>query len=211
MKRLALVFTALLSFGGIAHAQNVAGAYVGATIGQSWGTGQWQFQGAGTSIDTGPDGWIGGVLAGLNWQSGSTVFGVEADVGSGPLSSETSCPNSIFNCKTEVKWLSTLRGRLGLVNQTAMIYVTGGAAAGDVKVSAHDNFALGVSDNASKTMVGWSAGAGIASPASQGLGWRVEWLHTDLGKVDVTLNQLASTQTVKYKTDMLRVGLEYRF
>lgn len=207
MKRLLLVFTVLLGASGMASAQNLSGAYVGASIGQSWGTGGWSSVAGGTEAN--PDGWLGGVKAGLNWQSGNVVFGVEGDIGSGPITHEVACADTTFQCKTAVKWLSTFRGRLGLVNNTALMYATAGAAGGDVKISANDVIGAGISGDSSKTMTGWSAGVGVASAVSRGWAWNLEWLHIDLGSADQTL--LGVTQTVKYKTDVLRVGLDYRF
>jgi outer membrane immunogenic protein len=95
------------------------------------------------------------------------------------------------------------------VNQAALVYATAGAAAGGIKATVSDNVGAGLGDHASKTQVGWSAGIGIASPTSHGWAWKAEWLHVDLGQADYTI--LGETTTIKYKTDILRIGLDYRF
>ena len=49
-----------------------AGPYLGANLGYGWG-----------SVDnnpTNPSGFVGGVQAGYNWQSGAMVFGLEGDI-----------------------------------------------------------------------------------------------------------------------------------
>ncbi|HEY2336106.1 MAG TPA: outer membrane beta-barrel protein [Burkholderiales bacterium] len=210
MKRLLLVFTVLLGASGAASGQNLTGAYFGASIGTSAATGQWNFPAStsGTDIDAGPGGWVGSLNAGINWQSGNTVFGIEGDVGSGPLKDTSACLLSTFDCKTEIRGLATFRGRLGLVNQTALVYATAGAAGGIIKATMTDN-TTGASAERSKGQLGWSAGLGIASPASRGWAWKAEWLHIDLGSADYDIG--GTNATIKYKTDILRVGLDYRF
>ena len=209
MKRLLLVFTVLLGASGAASGQNLTGVYFGASIGSLSSTGQWHFPAAssGTDIDTGPNGWFGALDAGLNWQSGNTVLGVEGDVGSGPLKGTSPCL-STNDCKNEIRGLSTFRGRLGLVNQTALVYATAGAAAGAIKATMNSGTG-GQSGDQTKVQVGWSAGVGVASPASRGWAWKAEWLHFDLGSAEYEV--AGTTTNIKYKGDILRLGLDYRF
>jgi outer membrane immunogenic protein len=209
MKRLLLVFTVLLGASGAASGQNVSGAYVGASIGSISSQGLWNFPAvsSGTDIDTGPNGWIAGLNAGINWQSGSTVFGIEGDIGSGPLTGTSPCLTT-SECKNEIRALGSFRGRLGVVNQTALVYATAGAAAGLVRATLNDN-AGGASGDKSKAQLGWSAGLGVASPASRGWAWKAEWLHFDLGSADYDIAGTAAR--IQYRGDILRLGLDYRF
>jgi outer membrane immunogenic protein len=210
MKRLLLVFTVLLGASGAASGQNLTGVYFGASIGSSSATGQWNFptSTSGTDIDAGPGGWVAGLNAGINWQSGGTVFGIEGDVGSGPLRDTSPCLVSAFECKTEIRGLTTFRGRLGLVNQTALVYATAGAAAGLIRATMTDSI-TGASSEKSQGQLGWSAGLGVASPKSSGWAWKAEWLHIDLGSADYNLG--GTNASIKYKTDILRVGMDSRF
>jgi len=209
MKRLLLVFTVLLGASGAASGQNLTGAYFGASIGSLSSQGQWDFPAAssGTDMDTGPNGWFAALNAGINWQSGSTVFGIEGDVGSGPLTGTSTCL-STNDCKNEIRGLATFRGRLGLVNQTALVYATAGAAGGAIRATMNSNTG-GQSGDQTKLQVGWSAGLGVASPASRGWAWKGEWLHFDLGSADYDVAGTAAH--IKYKGDILRLGVDYRF
>ena len=60
------------------------GFYVGANVGYAWGP--WDASASqiifdpSTTHDPKVDGWLGGLQAGYNWQSGRWVFGVEGDI-----------------------------------------------------------------------------------------------------------------------------------
>jgi len=85
-----------------------------------------------------PQGFTGGVQAGYNLQSGSTVFGLETDFNAFDLDKSRSAAlpsvtgtGSIFHPETTVDthWLLTFRGRLGwTVTPTVLLYATGGLA-----------------------------------------------------------------------------------
>jgi outer membrane immunogenic protein len=94
------------------------------------------------------------------------------------------------------------------VNQAALVYATAGAAGGVIKATMTDS-TTGASSEKSQGQVGWSAGLGIASAASRGWAWKAEWLHIDLGSADYNLG--GTNASIKYKTDILRVGMDYRF
>jgi outer membrane immunogenic protein len=90
------------------------------------------------------DGAIVGAQAGYNWQSGSWLIGLEADIAATTQRATTAyfCPGSSCNPTLagfdatvgtwhyqKLDWFSTLRGRLGaIVMPNALIYATGGAA-----------------------------------------------------------------------------------
>src|SRR5690606_18132662 len=125
------------------------GFYAGIQGGYGWGESNWNFVG----IDTSPDGWLIGGTLGYNWQAGSLVFGVEADVAWSDIKGDAAC--GPFVCETANSWLGTARLRLGYAFDRFMPYITGGAAFGDVEATV---VGLG---NASETRFGWTAGAGL--------------------------------------------------
>jgi len=78
--------------------------------------------------------WHAGVQAGYNWQSGCTVFGVQADwswTDSEADSFHTTGPGVGANTVTfnsQLRWFGTARARTGIVVDNLLLYATGGLA-----------------------------------------------------------------------------------
>ena len=119
-----------------------------------------------------PDGVIGGVQAGYNWQVSNFVLGLEADadwtnasasrtVVFGPLGPAIA-GNFMVDSSKET-FLATVRPRLGWAFDRALFYGTGGVAFGSVKTSDTLGFPQSFLDatSTSKTLTGWTAGAGV--------------------------------------------------
>jgi outer membrane immunogenic protein len=131
------------------------GFYAGLNGGYSFGQARsTAFSGTAAEVDVSKrvDGWLGGVQAGYNWQvSSSWLLGVEADfqitgeragLGVDGGSTRTTVLGGDFNLVTSLAaansysmpWFGTLRGRLGVVADPAiLLYATGGLAVADVK------------------------------------------------------------------------------
>ncbi len=97
------------------------------------------FVGAGTANIDGP---VAGGQIGYNWQNGAWVFGLETDLqwtgqrGSTNFCLIAGCPAGSFvaNADYKLSWFGTARARAGwLVDPRVLLYVTGGAAYGQVK------------------------------------------------------------------------------
>src|SRR5688572_14865848 len=91
MKSLLLATSLILGFGGTAVAAdavedvvivdegyNWSGVYVGVQGGYGWGDNDYGYESDRVGFDS--DGFVGGLTAGANWQNGSFVYGVEADI-----------------------------------------------------------------------------------------------------------------------------------
>jgi len=204
-----LLFTAALALAaGTAHAADSVreppvdswswtGAYVGVNAGGGFGT--FKHPVAGLGFDETAGGFLGGIQAGYNWQSGRAVYGVEADLqGSAVQGSYTQ-----FNlANTKVDWFGTLRARIGYTPvDRILVYGTGGLAYGNVKAS-FDNGIV----TSSKTRSGWTIGAGAEYAIDAGWTFKTEYLYTDFGR---------STVIPGYGNDVafhaVRVGLNYMF
>lgn len=133
-----------------------------------------------------------------------------------------------------VNWLGTVRGRVGfLVTPSWLVYGTGGLAYGSVSsstmISAAETPMSGImiSNTAgafsSSTRTGWTAGFGVEAMVVPNWTIKAEWLHYDLGSATYSNGQLvgtlggaiafldASTSTVKFSGDIVRVGFNYIF
>jgi outer membrane immunogenic protein len=74
-------------------------------------------------------GFLGGVQAGYNFQSGWAVFGVQGDIAATDIKGTTPCLIGILSCTSETNWLATVSGRLGaVVLDRGLVYVKGGGA-----------------------------------------------------------------------------------
>ena len=85
-----------------------------------------------------------------------------------------------------------------------MPYITGGAAFGDVKASSPFG-------DASKTMIGWTAGAGLEYAMWSNWSVKAEYLYVDLGSFDCGITCGATTDDVTFKANVVRAGINYRF
>jgi outer membrane immunogenic protein len=96
------------------------------------------------SLETRPDGFLGGGQLGYNYQQGPIVYGIEADIsysrvrGSTAITTVTD-PNLVVSftnaAEQKLDWFATLRARLGFTPADSLLYVTGGLAVGRAALS----------------------------------------------------------------------------
>lgn len=205
-------------------AMNWTGFYVGAQVGYSWGnhrisrldaTGAVRvFGGFPLSDENDVDGFVGGLHVGYNYQTGSFVFGIEAD---GEFSDAKysrglvrGAPGVDFNYGSK-DWQASLRARAGLTFGNALLYVTGGLAIADVNSRVDVGGVLFTAY--SKTKTGYTVGAGVEYALSSNWSARAEYRYTDLGSIR---SPSPGGVTVTFRTDelvdhTLRLGVSYRF
>ncbi|MDF2114774.1 porin family protein [Roseiarcaceae bacterium H3SJ34-1] len=176
------------------------------------------------------DGFIGGAQIGYNWQAGSFVYGIEADFqgadikGTSSFCSPLGCANVQTTATQKLEWLGTLRARLGFAAfDRTLLYVTGGLAVGNSKLSGNINEFAGagrqfIASESSNARAGYAIGAGAEYAFSQNWSAKLEYLYYDLGSrtaVGIQTNPVGPAEFATYhaKTDghIVRVGLNYRF
>jgi len=210
------------------------GFYVGANAGYGVGHDGASFNRA-TVLGTGfpeaftlaPGGWLGGGQTGYNWQASQWVFGIETDIqGAGQV--DTACVGSCeltFSTGTtlerKLNWFGTTRGRFGYAAGPALLYVTGGAAYGQVRTGITDLGGPGIVSTASTTHTksGWTMGGGIEGFISGPWSAKLEYLYVDLGNVSDTFATpaafspplRATTVSSSVHDHVFRAGLNYRF
>jgi outer membrane immunogenic protein len=140
-----------------------------------------------------PAGGLIGAQVGYNWQYGHWLVGLEGDLQYANQAS-ASCVNSCIdahslNVDQSIRWLGTVRGRVGYVPGTSLFYMTAGLAYGGVSTSG----LFGQSANlpqapygASSTEVGWALGGAIETPISANWSIKAEYLFIDLGNTGHT-------------------------
>ena len=180
------------------------GFYIGADIGGTWFNNSATWNPLPSSLAfgafpiTGTDkgsGVLGGVYAGYNYQIAPTwVVGVEADWSGTSAKGNVTQPwilnpvgtplgGSFTTMSTKLDWLSSARGRVGvLVTPSVLAYATGGAAWGQFNYSAsNSNGAVVPPYNApvsfNKTQTGFVVGGGLEWMATHNWLLRAEYLY----------------------------------
>jgi outer membrane immunogenic protein len=186
------------------------GGYIGLQAGYAWGSGNFdQITGPGF-IDTDPDGFLGGLYGGYNYQlSNNIVIGAELDVvyanvdGSGEIFVAPGVPSG-FQATEELNWSGAARLRLGYAVDRVLPYIAGGVAFGDVDISSN---APGGS-SFGRTFTGWTIGLGLDYAMTDNLLLRGEYRYTDFGSKSFGDPVNAD---VDLKTNEVRVGIAYKF
>lgn len=219
MKQLLLAASVLALSAGSAAAQDAtydwSGAYIGAQIGYGWADSTLNFNSGALDyvVPVDPDGFIGGVYGGYNFQFGNgVVAGIESDLllsGIGTdnvlgINGGTTDPSYRFG--SDQKWNASLRARLGYGIGRVLPFVTAGVA-----LASYEHFETRVLPFSEKeTYTGWTIGAGVDYAATDNLIVRFEYRHSDFGS-----NSFAVPGWVNHKVDIkthdLRFGIAYKF
>ncbi|MET0606945.1 MAG: outer membrane protein, partial [Beijerinckiaceae bacterium] len=134
----------------------------------------------GESFGYDTDGGLFGVHAGYNFQfSPMFVAGVEADAEWSGLSGSGVTSLGAFGHSTDIEWQGSLRGRLGLAFERAMIYATGGLALANIEHAAIGPIS---SYSYSDTRAGWTLGGGIEYAVTNNVTIRGEYRYADYGR-----------------------------
>lgn len=244
----------LLPIGAVA-ADSASTPWNGFYIGAHAGYGRGKHEGTGVYTDdhgaykvldpeTGKinlDGAIGGLQVGYNFQSGRVVYGIEGDFSwSGMNGAETFISDDgnngstdyTWNIKTDVDWLATLRGRIGvLVASNLLVYGTGGVAFAGVNSGEtvigfppqgldHETT---VRASSSENLIGWVVGAGAEWAVAPRWTVKAEWQYLQFDNVGTHFRGTAypdrENPTTGYNQDSfpgeinintIRLGLNYK-
>lgn len=162
------------------------GPYIGGNIGYGWG--------GVSNTSANPNGVMGGVQGGYNWQYDAFVFGLEGDLqGSG-------ASDTFAGWKFNNPWFGTIRGRAGYALNNILLYATGGLAFGSLHASS-----FGFSET--RTTAGWTIGAGAEVGLTQNWSARFEYLYVDLSQTAFALTGMQHG----YHFNTVRLGVNYRF
>jgi outer membrane immunogenic protein len=165
-----------------------------------------------------PSGFLGGLAAGYNWQSGRLVYGLEGDIAASSLSKTSFEGSSSDGLITRLGVVSTLRGRLGYsISDPLLIYGTAGVAGGYFSsVGGDRGSSPGWEESRSvlslgRWKLGWTAGGGAEMKLGNNWSARLEYLYADFGRNKGTINDDGENARFKDTAHIARVGLVYRF
>ena len=129
----------------------------------------------------------GGVNAGYNWQNGSFVAGVIADIAAYSNDANLHAEN-YRDFSSSLNWMGSVRGRAGIASGNSHFFATAGLAFADIDNNV-DEGGTGPNDNNYNfdgTRVGWTAGLGVEHRVSEQGSIKFEALYTGFGEADDT-------------------------
>jgi len=228
---------------------NWTGFYIGFNGGWGWSRASANIVQTGTPLDFNPvevstktNGAVFGGQIGYNYQFNSNwVVGVEGDFDGTGMSKSGSAVypsllagafgrNDAFSAEAKIRWLATVRGRLGYTWGPGMVYITGGGAweelEGNFLVSSNlatGTFGTSVAGSATSTKSGWTIGGGFQWMLTPSWIARAEYLYYSFNNNNNTLaltfpapTQCATPCGVAVTSsnnniNVLRLGLDYKF
>jgi outer membrane immunogenic protein len=205
------------------------GPYLGGNVGYVWtahsgvgcdftGTSPCNAAGA-PALNT--QGVSGGLQTGYNWQSGSWLLGLEADIAAmnvrdvGHFAGADPNYNANAQVASRFDWLGTARGRAGFAVDRSLFYATGGFAYGRVTQQYSDTQNGAFSTGSTQT--GWTVGGGYQYALDDKWSFKAEYLYVNLKNSSLTLpfpnSNVPGVTTLRFPNELnvVRLGLNYRF
>ena len=190
-----------------------SGGYAGLSIGYSRHNARYEdrdYDWYGSTHEYNSSGFMYGGQVGWNWQSGPTLFGVEAD-----FYGLTNDRNTLFasddRVNNQVNWMASLRARTGIALDRTLIYLTGGIAVADfdrswIEFNDPDDSWPDLGD----TKVGAIAGFGVERAFFGNWTARVQALMATFGD-NTTVNDNDYPLIIDDTIFMVQTGVNYRF
>lgn len=175
-----------------------------------------------------PDGFIGGLQLGYNYQIGSFVLGAETDFSGTNMDGSKKSPliepdgtrfdGGHIYTQEGTDWFGTVRGRLGFTPWCrVLLYATGGLAYGDVHYSADVTRLSRYPVSFNETNVGWTVGGGLEYALTKHWSAKLEYLYYDLGDQSATGKPVPANPPFQAHYDWetiahtFNVGMNYKF
>jgi outer membrane immunogenic protein len=204
---------------------NWSGIYFGGNVGGAWANQSTAIETDNVTGATFPpnantsSGFAGGGQVGVNWFfSPSFVLGLEGDFDALSNNASAVSPDGSAIYGDKQKFLSTVRGRLGLTADRFMWYFTGGFAWGEEQVTRTEisgtvnNASPGAVETITNNMLGWTAGSGVEFAFAPNWTARLEYLYVHLDGVSYTFPLAERTITTPFDgISLLRLGVNYKF
>lgn len=164
-----------------------------------------------------PRGFLGGLQAGYNWQTGNFVLGAEGQLSFSNLtgSADFRTFNSTWVANTDVKMMGTIAGRVGFAFDRTLIYGKVGLAWVSEDHWITHPIAATTYAKTNVTRTGWMLGAGVEQAIAGNWSAKVEYNYMNFGNSTVSIDGAASGApgpvTISQNIHLVKVGVNYRF
>ncbi|WP_051410479.1 outer membrane protein [Mesorhizobium sp. LNHC221B00] len=226
MKSILLASVALIGLVCEASAQDAAynwsGTYIGVEGGYAGSSVRFSADAASFDDTYHKDGYLGGIYAGHDWQSGQFVYGVVGDFDFiGMHDTEFGQLDLLGKGETytyDVDWVATARGRAGYaVTDGLLAYVTGGVAAGHFQATSYSNvfvpfppFSSASTSDFSGVKFGGVFGLGTEYALADKWSLKAEYLHYIFDEIEPGPGGTAGA-SFRPSLDTVKFGIAYRF
>jgi len=207
---------------------NWAGFYVGIEGGYAWGnstaTDVTGYNAAGSNFSYDPDGGVGDIYAGYNFQFDPFIVGIEGEVGYFGLDGSAQYPPLVgvrtaadSVAATDGGWYGAITGRVGWFYENFLFFAKGGYAITGIKSSFTDTDPTGttlVSGTDTSNRDGWTVGGGIEYMFWQNWIARLEYAYYDFGTASHTATSSGGATFVfdhKLSASVIKAGIAYKF
>jgi outer membrane immunogenic protein len=178
------------------------GLYVGLHAGYLWGDVNIDEDDEPVARGGDIDGFVGGALAGFNFELDPVVLGVEADIGWADVDGEGTAAAPEPDYSYDLNWNAHLRARAGFAFDRALIFVAGGLAYADLDIDQEITLSGG-------DYWGWSIGGGIDYAFTDQIIGRIEYLHDEFDDKDYDEDD--EEYTAELDTDTVRAAIIFKF
>jgi opacity protein-like surface antigen len=165
---------------------------------------------------TGP---VGGAQAGVDWQTGHWVFGIQGEWSAADLRGENTCFSALggLNCQHVIKSIASATARIGFAWDRVLAFAKAGGAEATIEYTLLGETGGNSRGYDSETVSawGWTAGGGLEYALTDHWTTMCEYEHTDLGAIVVSFPAIVRIRNqnphIRQTIDTFKVGMNYRF
>lgn len=181
------------------------GFYAGLNTGVGIGT----YNGTGAPyFGSDPKGWLLGVTAGYNYQSGNLLMGGEADFDWSRIASDATVYPGVTSTGI-VQNMSTIRARFGYTMDRILVFGTGGYAGASIR-GVLNNVPRGSVADQSYWANGFALGFGAEYAITPHITAKAEYIYTSFGS-NTYFTGTPNVSSVGANINLLRAGVNYKF
>ena len=230
-----LFLSSAAAFAGAPAMGDWSGFYVGAEGGAQFSSTHFNLPGDTSDVlqQTSKDktSLVGGGLAGYNFQTGNTVFGIEADASSGGGTSSVTACNATDGCFVTThdsfttlnhlkdNWSGRVRARLGFADGATLFYAAAGYSYADSKLSliglcytfSDPSVPTIYNFNRSQGLSGFNIGGGVERALGEHFVARVEYVYDDFGSTTYPGGAEWNNRRISSNNGAVRVAVAYHF
>ncbi|MBO1906903.1 porin family protein [Microvirga sp. 3-52] len=186
------------------------GFYAGLNAGYGWNVGDSRYYDPAFRNGKRSGGFIGGAQAGYNYQFGMFVGGLETDLQYAAVGNKGASYGTTYYPGDSDGFFGTIRARVGVAFDRALVYGTGGFAYGDIGGNRGYDPLLGY-HSGDEVNWGWTLGGGVEYAITNNFTAKVEGLYVDLDTKDnYTLGGRVNVDR-DAEFGVLRAGVNYKF